>query len=240
MAAGFYAYGHFALQIWHTPLVIALGWAVIGFSAMWFSDSLNLPEWVKPFLDALFALLIDLSMDTIAIRDSYSSGGETLSMWNWGIPLDAEWFGVPYANLIGWWAIVFLMSSALRLGRYVSKWQAKKWLWLSYPLLSLLTALLVFLVLLMSFAGAFGWGLFILLLGLSLAVVAINFKGVQKTLSLRKDAPVFIIPLVFHGFFLTLLLSRGMQRDAPYLLLVALSVFVLHETMLLLPSRIHK
>ena len=149
----FYSYGVFRFQVLETPLVIASGWAVIGFSVMWFSDALNSPEWVKPFSDAMLALLIDLSMDTIAIRDIYGLKGESSGMWNWGIPFDSEWFGVPYGNLISWWVIVFLMSSSLRLGRYANRWFATRFLSYTYPIFAMVSALLVFLVLLSLFVS---------------------------------------------------------------------------------------
>ncbi len=237
VANGFYSYGAFKLQVFDTQLVIALGWAVIGFSVMRFSDTLKTVEWVRPFCDASLALLIDLSMDAIAIRDSYTLNGETSAMWNWGIPLNSEWFGVPYGNLITWWVIVFLMSSALRLGRYSSRWFAKPWLPYLYPLLALTAALTVFLILLFSFEGAFGVNLLILLIALSVIVIAVNTRGFSNQLSYKKHLIVFLIPASFHLFFLALGFFRNLFAASNGILLVSIFAFALHEVVLSLSRK---
>jgi uncharacterized membrane protein len=61
--------------------------------------------------DALLALLIDLSIDAIAIRRGY---------WQWTIPLNAGWFGVPADNLSAWMFVVFFFSLLCRLLRRLS------------------------------------------------------------------------------------------------------------------------
>jgi hypothetical protein len=58
--------------------VIALAWAVILYTSMQLSDSYNLSDAGKACCDGLLAVLLDLSIDAIAIRRGY---------WQWGIPL---------------------------------------------------------------------------------------------------------------------------------------------------------
>ena len=233
VAAGFYSYAPFALSIWHAPLVIGVGWAVIGVSAMGFSDSLNLPQWAKPFLDALLALLIDLGMDAVAIRDRYLFDGEVLGMWNWGLALDEGWFGVPYANFMAWWLVIFIMSAALRGGRYLYRWFDKAWLAWLYPVGALVVATSFFLFLLLTFGNAFNLTLLLLLVALSLVVVGFTLRGRQKRLTWRDAAPVFLVPLAFHLFFLGLLLGRSLYVEAPGLLAVSVLVFAVHEGILM-------
>jgi hypothetical protein len=50
---------------------------------------------------ALIALSFDLAIDAIAIR---------MEFWSWKIPLNQEWFGVPYDNLFGWLAVIWTFS----------------------------------------------------------------------------------------------------------------------------------
>ena len=238
VAARFYSYGPFTFRVWHAPLVIGVGWAVIGYAAMGFSDSLNVPQWAKPFLDALLALLIDLGMDMVAIRDVYSFGDTVSGMWNWGISFHDGWFGVPYANFMAWWLVVFIMSACLRGGRYVYGWVSKKWLAWFYPVAALFVALGFFLFLLLTFTEVFNLTTLLLLIGLSLSVVIASLRGRQERLSWRRDLPVFLVPLAFHLFFLSLLLVRELYVGSPGVLVVSIAAFGLNEVIFLVARRL--
>ena len=237
VAGGLYHYGPFALEVGHAPLAVGLGWAVIGFSAMRLSDGLNMPQWVKPFLDALLALLIDLGMDAVAIRDRYLVEGQLEGMWNWGLPFDAQWFGVPFGNLLAWWVVVVLMSGALRSGRYLQLWYGRRWLVWVYPWAALAVALPTFLTLLFTFQNAFGLDTLLLLVGVSLLVVLFTVRGRQERLGWRRDAPVFVVPLAFHLFFLALLLGRRLYADAWGVLALGVTVLLAHQLILLAIER---
>ena len=102
-----YAYGHFLIMLFESvPLCIGLSWGMIIYTAMETSDRFGLPWYLRPVLDALLALTIDLSMDAIAIR---------LGFWTWTQP--GAWFGVPLANFYAWFIVVCGFSLLLRLGR---------------------------------------------------------------------------------------------------------------------------
>lgn len=226
VGAGLYAYGPFALKIGGAPLAIALGWGVIGISAMALSDRLDLPQWGKPFLDAPLALLIDLGMDAVAVRRG---------MWDWGLALDEQWFGVPYGNFLAWWVVVFVMSSALRSGRYLAAWHHRRSLGLGYPLPALALALPLFVWLLLTFKDVFGLGTLLPLLAASGFVLATSLRGVQARSERGIDAAAWV-PRAFHLFFLGLLLS-GPRQNGSGVLLSALAVFALHEGVLALLGR---
>src|SRR5215510_1836935 len=101
-----YQYGHFLIMLDGAPLCIALGWAVIIYTSMEFSERIQLPEAARPVLDALMAINIDLAFDIVAIR---------LGMWAWnGVSLDQQWFGVPWANLWAWFIVVWSFSGFIR------------------------------------------------------------------------------------------------------------------------------
>jgi hypothetical protein len=229
VGADLYDYGPFALKLGGAPLTIALGWGVIGVSAMALSDRLDLPQWGKPFLDAPLALLIDLGMDAVAVRSG---------MWDWGLALDEQWFGVPYDNFLAWWVVVFVMSSALRSGRYLATWYRRRWLEVGYPLLALALALPLFVWLLLTFKDVFGLGTLLPLLAASGFVLATTLRGVQRPIgpSGGRGTPAVWVPRAFHLFFLALLLS-GPYRNATGVLLVALAAFALHEGALALMWR---
>ncbi len=101
-----YSYGKFLIMVDTVPIVIGVGWGVILYSAMIFSNSTQLPWHLRPVLDALLALNIDLTMDTIAIR---------LGMWDWGLGLAREYFGVPVENFWAWFWVIFSFSMYLSL-----------------------------------------------------------------------------------------------------------------------------
>jgi hypothetical protein len=110
-----YQYGwRYLIMIDTVPIAIGVGWGVILYSAMLFSAHTTLNEWVRPVLDALLALNIDLAMDAIAIR---------IGMWDWGKGLEHDYFGVPYENFWAWFWVIFCFSMAYRIlnrfsGRY--------------------------------------------------------------------------------------------------------------------------
>jgi hypothetical protein len=90
------------------PLYIPLLWATIVHSSMAISDRAGLPVWARPWLDGLLAVLIDLSVDAIAIR---------VGLWHWNIGLHEGWFGVPSGNLCAWMWVAFWYSAVTRLVR---------------------------------------------------------------------------------------------------------------------------
>jgi putative membrane protein len=95
----------FLVKIAGVPLVIGLGWAVIIYCAMLLSDQYNIPWYLRPFMDALTAVILDLAIDPIAIRLAY---------WKWAIPPDQEFYGVPLENLIAWILVVLAFSFVIR------------------------------------------------------------------------------------------------------------------------------
>jgi len=95
----------FLVQLAHVPVTIGLGWAIIVYCSMLLSDQYNIPWTLRPFMDALTAVTLDLAMDVVAIR---------LGFWSWAIPLDREWYGVPFENLVGWIFVVLVFSFLIR------------------------------------------------------------------------------------------------------------------------------
>lgn len=139
-----YHYGpYFSLTLWQVPVCIALLWAVIIGGSMAISDAWGLPEFVKPFSDALLAVWIDLAVDAIAIRIGY---------WSWVIPLHEGWFGVPAGNLYAWMWVAFSYSFFARIVRRLEA-KNKTWIW-AYGILPLFSYAALFLG--MNFVGTLG------------------------------------------------------------------------------------
>src|SRR5213082_49481 len=126
MIFGSYAYNQaFFLKIGLVPIAIALAWAMIIRSCMAISDAAGVPARLAPFSDALLAILLDLSFDTIAIRQG---------LWHWQIRLDQGFFGVPAGNYYAWLFVALGFSAWTRL---IRRWARARpglgWLQLIVP-----------------------------------------------------------------------------------------------------------
>jgi hypothetical protein len=131
MSRQMYVYsGDFLLQLGGVPLAIGAGWSIIYYVAQKIAGRFDLAWWQSPLLMAFIALSFDLSIDAIAIR---------LGFWHWKIPLDQDWFGVPYDNFFGWLAVVWTFGLIMNLS-YQSNVKPRigKLLRLSAPLVSAL------------------------------------------------------------------------------------------------------
>jgi uncharacterized membrane protein len=221
-----YGDGYF-LMLGQVPIVIALAWAVIIYTSMQISDCFDLSNLAKASLDALLAVLIDLSVDAIAIRRGY---------WQWNIPLHAGWFGVPAGNLYAWMFVVFFFSF---LCRQVRRLYAKDHKWL---VLDLFVPPLAYIGLLVSIV-VIGTINAVLQLDetlklLSVLVVMILFiMGFLRGRSRRRKpvvAPISpaigAVRLSLHGFFILELIRSGLFRHASLLLLIAAGVLLIEYT----------
>jgi len=215
----YYTYGDFLVKFYGAPIAIGIGWAVLIYTAMATSDELGFPVKVRPFMAALLALNIDLSMDAIAIREGF---------WTWGEY--GLWFGVPLGNFFGWFVVVSTYSYFIYRFREGRKFQN------FYPAASMILSLIVLIVL----DGIWFFYLtlpahiviLVLILAFSAVYVFIN-KGMLKKDN-EFEWKVFSVPLVFHVFFLALLLIR--EYRIPALVLISSSMLVAGLYVHLLPS----
>ena len=205
-----YQYGRFLLMLGDLPLLIGVGWGVILYSVRVFADATSLPEWARPVLEGLLALNIDLGMDAIAVR---------LGMWSWGLGLQAQYFGVPYANFWAWFWVALTFSVGLRAFARPVTW-AGRWLGpmaaVGFGLVNLaaMNTLLAMGVPAASYLPTIG-----LMLGMAAGLVI----WLRPRFSLLPVDPVtFWVPFGFHLFFLTAGLLTGAVLQPPALLLIGL------------------
>jgi hypothetical protein len=95
----------FLLAIGPVPIVIGLCWGMLIYGAMAYSDQLGLPTWAAPWADTLWAILLDLAFDAVAIR---------LQLWTWTVPMSAGYFGVPADNFWAWIWVALSFSAYVR------------------------------------------------------------------------------------------------------------------------------
>jgi hypothetical protein len=208
-----YRYGTFTVMVLDVPLAIGVAWGAIIYSARLTSDASGLPGWARPILDGLLALNIDLAMDAVAIR---------LGMWDWGMGLESQYFGVPWANFWAWFWVVGSFSAGLRLA---SAWRRR-----AAPVLAPLAAVVI------GLAGVLGTNALITfwvprpLYEPTVAVTLAAALGVvawqrPRFGPLPADPPAFWVPFVSHLYFLAAGLTAGILQAVPFLLLVSLVMF---------------
>ncbi len=212
------------------PVAIALCWALIVFSAMNLTDALGIDERVAPLADALWAILLDISLDAVAIR---------LGMWRWTIGLNAGWFGVPWSNFYSWLGVVASFSLFTRWAR---RRGARQMLWQSFsPLVSyagLLLTILPYSVLANQYFRRAGleWLLFIIPL---VAIVVITCIAIMRENPARESLDRFFIVVryLIHAFFLWVLLGAGIAVQLPILLYVSVAMIAVETTIASYVSR---
>ena len=221
---GSYAYNQgFFIKLGGVPVAIALAWAMLITSSMFISDALGVPPRLAPMVDATLTILLDFSLDAIAIRQG---------LWHWNIPLDRGFFGVPAGNFYGWLFVAVGFSAWTRVVRArASGSKALGWLQLLVPILAYLTllvALVPFIVLQQAFFGGRTGGFppFLLTLAVFAAVTARSLVRSRASLPWPWSMP--LLPrLTFHIYFLAAGALLGIFQRVPALLGVSLGMLAL-------------
>jgi len=220
------------------PPAIALCWALIIASAMNFSDALGIDERIAPFADALWAILLDLSLDAVAIR---------LGFWTWTTtPINAGWFGVPWGNFYAWLGVAASFSFFTRwvrrrtalLGPKQSLWQAV------VPLVAyggLLLSIFPYAMLNNFYFRRAGleWILFAVPLGV---IALITLWAMTRHVPAREspDKYLAIVRYLIHAYFLWAVIAAGIAAQLPVLLYVSLAMVALETMIVWYVSRAHK
>ncbi len=208
------------------PLYIPLLWSLVLHSSIALSDRSGLPVWARPFLDGLLAVLIDLSVDAVAIR---------AGLWSWGLPLNAGWFGVPAGNLCAWMWVAAWYGGILRIvrGRIAAHGEPAWHRWL-VPAVAY-TGLLVSLM----GIGVLGQALGLLApaqrLGLFAGHVA-GFAALVVAAWRRRAAAARPVPSsllasrwLMHASFASLAAALGVWRAAPALLAASAAALLIER-----------
>lgn len=237
---GTYRYNKNWILIGDVPLAIALTWSMVIAGAMNLSDALGVPgydnferypgrrgtlRWLAsglpaPLSDALWALLLDVALDAIAIR---------IGLWTWTIPLDEGWFGVPWGNFIGWLFVAAFFSFFTRLVRS-SKRGSWQWLvpFLSFAgLIGVLVPFVRFERMISSSYNNAVWVIFAITLAIFILTV---WYGSRKAQVFRRGSPdswLLLVRLTIHGLFLFSLLATGIFLQLPILLVVSLTLLAI-------------
>lgn len=232
VSIGLYNYpASFAMMVFNVPIIIGIGWSVILFTGMWVSDTLEMPEWSKVFFDAFWAILIDLSMDAIAIRDG---------MWLWKINFTEEWYGVPWFNFSAWWFIAISISSAIRICRKLAKRFDNRIINTIYPLIASILGIGILVI--TSGITRLNINMLVLIIQIIISLLVISWKlrGIKNPISMKKDFPVYLIPLGFHLGFLLLGFLMGFFEGVYAILWMSLLTLIIQIGILVAVTRLGK
>jgi hypothetical protein len=240
---GTYSYDRHWITIGYVPIAIALSWAMIIASAMNWTDTLGLPSvetlprprsfrgilrWLAtgslaPIADALWAILLDLSLDAVAIR---------LKLWTWRIPLDQGWFGVPWGNFYSWLFVAAMFSFFTRLirRREAERGPAQGWWQVGVPFLAyagLLASLVPFIVIQVTIFGANRQNTAPIFFVTLAAFIVITLYGLAISRLRPREGPdhwLIFVRGAIHFTFLGALFLTGIYMEIPILLWVALAM----------------
>jgi hypothetical protein len=112
------------------PFAVCLSWASMIYVVMKTTDHMGIPWHLRPWIDAVLAVAIDLVADPVVSTtrevSSVASGcpllldppSGAMGLWTWCVlPGEGTWLSVPLDNYAGWWVIVLTASYGLRIGR---------------------------------------------------------------------------------------------------------------------------
>ena len=205
-----YEYGRFLIMFGEVPLAIGVGWGVIIYSARLFSRATSLPPLLRPVLDGLLALNIDLAMDAVAIR---------LGMWEWGLDLTFDYFGVPYANFWAWFWVVFSFSFCMHLLAYRAD-RFSRWLG---PVVGIVVGVVVVYSTNALIVYHVPRDLYEVTVAALIGTMLVLVLLARPHIDTHKVPPLAAsVPLAFHLYFVVAGLLSGVFAHLPFLLLVSL------------------
>jgi hypothetical protein len=222
-----YKYGHFLVMIDGAPLCIGLAWSVIIFGGMEYVKQLEIPGIARPFLIGFLALNMDLACDAIAIRQGF---------WTWAIPLNAQWFGVPWGNFWAWYIVVTSYSGMLYVFQ-TRQWRTSKSFWKRWGYVPLAMTISIVILALTNYLFLYEFGAngisgllsmgFLLQAG---ALIVITFRP-KVPATAKVDPLSFAAALVFHIYFNWIGFQNGYYRQIPILgfagmLMLLLGLFI--------------
>lgn len=228
-----YSYGQFLIMLGGIiPLAVCVGWGLIIYAAVETSNRLQIPVVLRPLLDGLLALSIDLNLDPIAV---------SLGFWEWQDT--GPYFGIPSGNFIGWFVVVASFSTLLHLGRL---WfpPDKQGMWgkaglplVITPLALLLTFLIFELYERLTLTDQ-ATAVLLLIVGISTVAVFSYWRYFQRDYTF--DPYVLATPLYFHIYCLGAYLLFGIFHQSLLLAPALLIVATLSLWLFMLPYRTGK
>ena len=218
---GLYTFGRSLVMIGFVPASVPLIEVCVLITSLWFLEKTRVPTWAKPPIIGLFGMLQDFSLDPLAIRQVFTSGGVVSGRWNWFISsTDVNILQVPVFNFPGWMLIMLYGSGCILIGRWWYKRSGYRlWVGLVYPILASIAALLLMISPLSSLLLWLGpifqkgqpveWALLAFHLLVPTILLLVFWRGKMTRPLTREDLPVFLIPTILHLSDILFTISGG-------------------------------
>lgn len=210
-----YAYGDFLVDPpvggHNVPLWVGVGWGTIIYCSMLASDRMGLPAGVRPAADALLAVSVDIALDPIA---------DHMGWWEWS--RDAQFFGIPCDNFVGWLMIVGFYSMTVRWMLHVLEHGKKAWVLLA-PVLAIFCSCILVVICQYGLERLYplvGEPMVFAALALALFGLVAARWGADPSSSQPPDRFPTAMVLYMHALLLVMLLTTGTHSQFPELLVV--------------------
>jgi hypothetical protein len=142
---GWYVYGRSFVMIGDVPLSVPLIEMDVLLMGIWLLDKMDIPAWCKPFIVGLLGMLLDFSLDPVAVNQVFSANGLTSGRWTWLIqPGMVNIYKIPVYNFPGWMLIMLYSTTFVLLGRaWFKRSGYKPVVGYIYPFLAMILSLIV-------------------------------------------------------------------------------------------------
>jgi hypothetical protein len=209
---GWYRYGRSLLMFGDVPLSVPLIEIDVFLTGLWILEKTNLPMVFRPLVLGLFGMLQDLSLDPLAVRQTFAAAGQTTGRWTWLITPDvAQIYNIPVYNFPGWMLIMLYGSIYILIGRALFRKSGyRPWVGYVYPFAATILALITMVTPLSQFllwlapvgskGGAAEWIMFGFFLTVpTLLLLSLTRGKVDPKPALSLYWPMWIAPLIFHA-----------------------------------------
>jgi hypothetical protein len=219
---GWYIYGRSLLMIGDVPLSVPLIEMDVLLMGIWLLEKMDIAAWCKPFIVGLLGMLLDFTLDPVAVNQIFTVNGITSGHWTWLIqPHMVNIYGIPVYNFPGWMLIMLYSTTFVLLGRaWFKRSGFKPVVGYVYPFLAMILALIAmvspisqFLLWLAPF-GTKGsnaeWIMLAFHLIFPIILLAVFWRGRMKApVTLKDDYGVFAVFVLFPLSNILLAISAG-------------------------------
>jgi hypothetical protein len=140
---GWYGYGRSILMLFNVPLTVPILEYLVVYSSLRILENMNIKTWCKPFVVGVFGMLVDLSLDPLAVRQVFNTQEGTIGRWTWYFNSGSvNIYKIPVYNFSGWMLLCGYAAAMILLGRWWFKKSGyKKIVGYVYPVLAMLISL---------------------------------------------------------------------------------------------------
>jgi hypothetical protein len=140
---GWYGYGRSLVMVFNVPLSVPVVEYLVVWATLRLASRMEMPGWSKPFVAGLSGMLIDFTLDPLAIRQVFSTAEGTVGRWSWFPgPGDVTLYAEPVYNFSGWVLLCGYAAAYLLLGRWWHRRSGfRPLVGYLYPVLAMLLAL---------------------------------------------------------------------------------------------------